>query len=849
MVIVCVQNVRKAFFRGETAGFEIAVENRSGDTIRGAELTAVVDGLSDRTVSIGALGPSESACRRFEVDTRVLKSGEYVLHCSVRHGDGVLADASFGFHVARRWNPDRMRVWLWPHTKFGVHVRKLDDTARKQFAWYADIGVNSFQPYSDLDENAFEVLDYALVNGWEMGTRLWGAMKPPDQHDYGAEMKVLDEDLGPETQYEVAADQKRYDAFCPEVAARQDDRNRAIMAVARQFPHLKMSFYNSEVGDQMLGVETPRARQYYQGVLRTVPHEFVMPGVISDDDEKYARWVHNYKWGDGYAAASERAARMARRIVPDFMPFFDPHRAVACYDRFRGSAFISTWTYTNPDPKYTLYIETLIATARYSGQGVLHTVTLLNYPGTIFPQGKGWTVMGPDRLVEQSWINLSRRPDGLGLYLSSDCDQIDTEEQEGTDDWWSADQKEPYQRNPATFEAFKKFTTEVVRPYGPMIARLSRRRRKTAVLSSESSRVYSDSPALVGHYNNLQPYCFYTLLAMIHVPADVIFDETILRYGLDEYDVLVLPKCDTLLESVYDRIVEFERRGGVVVCDQYLRAPIPNVRRFEFDFEYRDRISANAIGEGQDYVRWDDQLDVKDSGMKPVRGVTAEEDQRTMERYAAELREGLDGKVAREVDCSSPTALLNVLEHGQARYLFVVNDKRTYGDRVGPYKAMLDEAVPQTVTITLNHWPHERLFVYDVLEKKQLAQEPSGDAVTFEVDLPAPGGKIIALLPRDVAEVEVRTSARISKRGVAEQIHIAVRDGDGLPAVGVQPVRVTIKDPEGSVSEFSDFHAAESGALAIDFIAAANDVAGRWTVEAQELVSGRRGASSFDLGS
>jgi len=49
---------------------------------------------------------------------------------------------------------------------------------------------------------------------------------------------------------------------------------------------------------------------------------------------------------------------------------------------------------------------------------------------------------------------------------------------------------------------------------------------------------------------------------MCHVAADVIFDETILESGLDGYDVLVLPKCDTLLKSVYDRILAFQKRGG-----------------------------------------------------------------------------------------------------------------------------------------------------------------------------------------------------------------------------------------------------------------------------------------------
>lgn len=829
-------SIRHAFLRGEEARLPFDVLTPVGGTVKGAELSLDVASLIRRKLRIEEIGPASIATRLVRIDTRLLKAGEYEIRCQLRVGARVLAASTFPFWVAQHWNPDRMRVWLWPHTKFGIHVKKLDDIARRQFAWYADIGVNSFQPYGELDEGKFDVFDYGLVNGWEMGVGLSGGLR--DKF----------EGLSPDARYKVRRKKQLNDPVHPQVAQRQDEKNREAMEIVRQFPAVRTSFFNSEIVDCMMGIETPMAKQLYGGHLGfTVPHEFVLPGVIPDRDARYVRRLYSARWGDGLTTANARAARLAHEYDPGHTVFTDPHRRYSAYGRFPELDLISTWTYTNPDPKLMLYIETLIATAKPAGQGVMQTVTLLNYPGTIFPKDQGWTVMGPARLVETSWINLSRRPDGLAVYLSSECDPFNTAAKKGDENWWAKDQRIPYQRNPETSAAFRKFTTEVVKPYGPMVKKLRRAPRRAAVLSSESSRVYNDSPNLLGYYGPYQIYSFYALLSMIHVPADVIFDETIVRYGLEDYDVLVLPKCDTLIKTVYDRILAFQKRGGLVVSDQYLRAPIPNVLKFDFDLTYRTKVSANAILESEDYAQWDDRIDVKTADMKEVKGVTAELDQKLMERYAAKLRSKLGDKAPRVVDCSSPTALLNMLEAGAAKYLFVINDKRTYGERVGQYQAMLDKAVPQTVTLTLNEWPHAELHVYDLLGKKKLACTRKGDTYTFDTDLPAPGGKIIALLPQELAKVEIRAPSRIIRRGVPHRIHVLVEDPDGRPVVGAQPLHVELTDPEGALSELNGYYAAESGVLCLDFTPALNDRAGTWTVEAVELTAGLRTRATFEV--
>ena len=256
---------------------------------------------------------------------------------------------------------------------------------------------------------------------------------------------------------------------------------------------------------------------------------------------------------------------------------------------YPGCDLISTWTYTNPDPKQMLYIETLRAACKPAGQEPLHVITLLNYPGRVVPEShdKNWMMMGPGRLIETTWINLSRAPKVIGYYA------------------FDSKYNSPLAFCSETMTALRRLSQEVFIPYGPLLRKLDVAPRRIALLSSDSSRLYSNSPQLLG-YPNYQPYHFYTVMSMAHLNADVVFDESIERYGLDDYEVLVMPKCDVLTKSVYDEVLSFQKRGGLIIADQYLGPDIPGVLRFDFDFTHRRKVDANAIATGKIYVGADD---------------------------------------------------------------------------------------------------------------------------------------------------------------------------------------------------------------------------------------------------
>jgi hypothetical protein len=503
----------------------------------------------------------------------------------------------------------------------------------------------------------------------------------------------------------------------------------------------------------------------------------------------------------------------------------DPLRLCSIYGRFNGADIVSSWTYTNPDPKVTLFIETLLTEAKPDHKEIIHTITLWNYAGSLIPSEKDRFArdktlrMEPDRFLENAWINFSRGPKGIGTYFGSPMEIF-------------FESGDPFIYSPETEKAIADFASDVMAPFGEMSRKTNPVPRRAAVLDSFASRVYSVSPRPYNHYQNYYIYNFYTVLNMAHIPADVLFDETIVEKGLDGYDLLALPNCDTLPESVYKKILEFVRRGGIVVSDQYLRAEIPGAIRFDFDFTYRSRVNANAIARGLDFAVKDDTAFYQSSDEKQIEGVTAGEDQQILETYAAKIREALDRKIIRDVDCSSPRILLNLREYNGVKYLFAVNDHRTYGERVGKYKSMLEKGLPETAEITLRD-PGFEPVIYELTTHRRIECRKSADGnYLFKLNVPAAGGCIVALCPSAIGGAEIAFPPVIS-RGEPSVINICMDE-----TVGLQPLKITINDPEGAQNEYSGYYLAENGSCSLEFIPAVNEPSGKWNIQISDLTSG-----------
>jgi len=233
--------------------------------------------------------------------------------------------------------------------------------------------------------------------------------------------------------------------------------------------------------------------------------------------------------------------------------------------------------------------------------------------------------------------------------------------------------------------------------------------------------------------------------------------------------------------------------------------------------------------------------------MEKVAGVTAQDDQKFMETYASRLKKKLAGIVDPEVDCDSPKVLFNMLEKGDVKYLVVINDNRTYDERVGQYKAVLGKLLPQSTRVRINGWDQDNLFAYDMLERRPLEVRSAGGAREFSVQLTELGGKVIALYPHKLGALAVHTAKTVTP-GASSVIRIHMRDDGSAPLAGLQPLDIRITDAEGKRNEFSGYYCAKDGILDIDFVAALNDKPGQWTVSATDLTTGLMARGEFEVG-
>ena len=819
---------RYAFYRGEEIPVYVNCINNMDTPFEGTVSVGLNTLPVSQTHSV-AIAPKQTQQLYFRIPTASVKVGTYKLQVAMKKNGTTISLSEKKITLSQPPNPHRMEIWLW-----GGGGNQ----------WYRDHGFTTWTGPSWKDNfNADKArLDEGLQAGADCGLRPNGGLRDVDPAQF-SNPDARNKGIYPVFKNPIA------NPFCEDVIRYQNEKNKHLMEFAQRYPQIRTAFFNTEIVDELMpninktGIRMLREKLGFSDTdiekIKTMPRwsggklwpaQYVRPHVIADNDKSYNFHKYIYKEGNGLAAANARTAAMIKRYRQDIITINDPYRETALYDLFPGMDVISTWTYTNPDPKLMLYIETLRAACKPTGQIPMQTITLLNYAGELMPTDE-WTLMGPGRTCETTWINLSRAPKMLGYYYSSMCNP----------------EKEDSIRVPySTSLAIKELSEKVFKPYGPFITRLEVTPRKIAVLSSAAARLYGKSPQLRGGYANMQIYHFYSLLAMIHLQADVVFDETIERYGLDAYDMLVLPKCDVLTETVYNRILEFQKRGGIIVADQYLGPEIPGVYQFDFDFTYRKKVNANAIIKNKNFAQWNDHLKPGSAEVIKVKGVTAKDDQRIMEAYAEELRTELNKLIRPDVDCDNLTVLLNMLEKDGIHYLAVVNDKRDYDKRIGQYKSMLGEIIPQDVSITLRKWQNENLYVYDMLKRKQLKVTHDRAGFHFNVSLTKLGGTMIALYPSPLTSMAIQMSAKF-KAGREVPIRILLSDKEGNPVRGLQPLQITVTDAQGKINAISDYYCAENGIYTLPFMPAVNDARGKWAIEVTDLTAGLKKTQTFQV--
>jgi Concanavalin A-like lectin/glucanases superfamily len=609
-------------------------------------------------------------------------------------------------------------------------------------------------------------------------------------------------------------------ASLPEVQEFAYNVGASIAKTYGQFPGLQASLIHSEIRDhtslcfhehdrqafrEFAGYDIPDALTGAGGLHHSRIEGFPMNRIVPDDDPVLTFYKWFWKAGDGWNPLHTQVHKGLKSTGrDDLWTFFDPAVRVPSIWGSGGDVdFISQWTYSYPDPiKMGQATDEVMAMGEGGPphQQAMKMTQVIWYRSQTAPevpedesQRASWEkeipdarfiTIAPDHMREAFWSKVARPIRGIMYHGWASL-------VEGSHGAYRF-------TNPQTSEVLTELVTDVVRPLGPTLLQVPDRKTDVALLESFASQIFASRGSR--GWSGSWEADMHLILQWARLQPRIIYDETVLRDGLDDYNVLVMPCCDVLTESVKDRIAAFQRRGGLIVADEHLTPALsPDI-------------------------------------LIPSRSRTkkADEDKAALQALASQLRAELDPFYERYGDSSDPDVVVRFRQYGDTDYLFAINDKRTFGTYVGHHGLVMEKGLPNAATLTVNR---DEGHVYDLVAHQAVPATQTPEGLVIERGFGPGDGHLLMITSKPVTGIMVGGCAQ-AKRGDQVRLQVAVTGEAGEPLAAVIPVRVEILDPQDRPAEYSGYYGARDGRLSIDLDLAPNDLTGDWTIRATELASG-----------
>lgn len=810
---------RTVFYRMEKdVSVSLSLSNDTPAPLRDGTVRIEFGGVQ-QTLNLPELGPNQEQTVPIAVDTSV-KPGDYPLRVeatATADSRALSVSKEFPITIIPRRLPNQMPVVMWgggdiERLKQIGFTHQLIHLVSEQLVWDARKPVPAMAPSSILERG--QMLDNLLKNG------LFGAV-----YTYPGTWVTRDE--ARKAQYnrvDRAGKVREHDNVCgnfPIVRELCYNVGASIAQTFGHYPAVDGSLIHSEVRDgsdlcfhehdlqafrEAAGYDIPPQVVGKNGIHYSSIKGFPANRVIPDDDHilTFYRWF--WKDGDGWNPLHSEVSRGLKSTGrTDLWTFFDPAVRVPSVWGSGGDVdIVSQWTYSYPDPiKIGQSTDELFAMAEgRPGQQVMKMTQVIWYrTGTApkLPENEAdyadwekekpeapFITIAPDHMREAFWSKLSRPIRGIMYHGWQSL--VDTGSTTGY-----------VFTNPETQKVLTELTHEVVRPLGPTLLQVPDRPADVGILESFSSQMFAGRGSY--GWSNSWEADMHLILQWAHLQPKVLFDETVVRDGLDAYSVLVMPYCDVLTESVVAAIKAFQRRGGIVIADEFLcPAILPDI-------------------------------------VVPVckRTGKADADKAALQEKAAALREELDPFYTRHGDAPNPDIVLRFRQYGECDYLFALNDKREFGHYVGHHGRVMEKGLPNSTTVTVHR---EAGFVYDLVRHRAVPTKSTPEGLDFGLSFGPGDGAVFLISPQRIASVELDAPAR-AKMGASVDVAVTVQDGRDRPIEAVVPVHLQVIDPQGAEAEFSGYYGAKDGRVSVQLDLASNDPVGTWTLRATELASGK----------
>ena len=569
-------------------------------------------------------------------------------------------------------------------------------------------------------------------------------------------------------------------------------------------------------------------------------------GVVPEDDPVYLYYRWFWKGGDGwpgytgaigeeYRAGAGRYGdgSEAQRRRP-FFSFFDP--AVRCPPIWGSGGnvdVLNQWIYAVPEPMNVAGpLEEMFAMAAgRPGQQVMMMTQLICYRSQIAPSNvvvnpapawlakrprAGFPSIPPDSLQEATWSMLAKPVKGIMYHGWG------TIYETGSETGYCF-------TNPETTERLKELLHGVVAKLGPTLVDLGRDASPVAILESATTCLMG-GPASWGWRAPA-----ITFLQRARLDPRVVYEETILRDGLDGVKVLYAPQCCFLTPPVIERIRAFQAAGGMLVGDeQTLPSLKPDVIAPLVSF---------AAPPASDHTEDVEAMEAAKTGDGKKRAATVIA-KANMQRQAGELRTALAAKgFAPAADSSSPEIVVYSRRWKDARYVVAINDKRTFGDYVGQWGLTMEKGLPFKGEVSLAD-PSRRVGAVYELSRGGAAAFSRGEdgRVVVPVSYTTNDGRLFAFLREPVARVAL--DASLSGSGDALNVSFRLFGASGSPMEGRLPVEIRVRDASGRELDGAGWACAVDGVASLSVPLNVDDPQGRYSVSARDVASGLSATAS-----
>jgi hypothetical protein len=764
------------------------------------------------SLDIARLEPGARMTVRYPIDTRRLKSGEYLLHTRASLArEGLVRDETLPIGIARNWNPDRFNYLTWgpPDDEAGIrdyaehgHTLALVNVGGRgsELEWehlgqpVPETKQPNIQSRSGLSSARFSLLDYCLKYGIIGGVNL--------QSNSGSHFP---EEVRGKFKNNVHGCVLPYHPRFREFSlnfARTYARKFGAYPACRLFGintetefELQPDF--SEVGleraNRLFGGPPPEGAETCDGLPGDQVPGLVTDGVVNEEHPvaRYYRWFWNE--GEGYNVLARDMAAVIREVNPAILTFHDPAaRGPAIRDRHDGLNSFD-WTYTNPNALTLPYkTEVLRAMAKPPFDAVCNYVQVLWKKGVVSPQDECPSAA----ILRLGLLYSASRPVYSGHWNT---------------DWMRAE------AHLDRWEAVKDLNETLWKPLGPVLTKLTDPPREIAFMISYNNLLFQYLYRMNTWSAEIFFAAWHEAFLRAGLSVDIVFEEDVAEGKLAKYKAVFIPGGQLIGRTAYDQLLAYAKQGGRVVADRHLGYKVPGVETLATDLQ------------PMDYPNWAYSAGRKLSAQGQVDLVWQATDE--IARVFAESR-------SRVPTGGDKWLVVNERKWHDTRYVFAVNDHRSAGTQVGQHGVMFENGEPLTATVTMPGLRGAH-FVYDLVERGRVAARETPAGLTWEKAFAPASGTLFAVLPQEIAGLELSVPERPVPAGESFTVSARLLDISGKPVRGRLPLRLTIRDAQGSVSEYSDVFAFENGAFSKTGWIAANDLPGSWSVRVDDLATGR----------